>query len=79
VVVSTSSVAQQVFPSLALDLKGFTSIMSLLVRRWTLRGCLCDAYSSAETKSTAKTIDMCNNPQTKTPKVTCTRNASLFP
>ena len=29
----------------------------------------CETWCSMETKKDAKTIDMCNNPQTKTPKV----------
>ena len=42
----------------------------------------CESWCSAETKATAKTIDMCNNPQKKTPKIEMAKRIAsgpLFP
>jgi hypothetical protein len=41
--------------------------MAILVAMLTSDALL--RHATADTKSTAKTIDMCNNPQTKTPKL----------
>jgi UDP-glucose:glycoprotein glucosyltransferase len=42
----------------------------------------CETWCSMDTKSSAKTIDMCNNPQTKTPKLENAKriaSGDLFP